>query len=125
MPIRRCRELGGNAHIHTQTLAFEVQFTIYSTQQRLTFMFLYCGMLLIIFMLLYQKIGSAAVLKLFNRSHKSKNAEQGRSVLRRRLIVSCSLSEFRGFLIRGFSVAISLKLRMQSLRGRKGVSRET
>ena len=33
-------------------------------------MLLYCGMLLLTFMLLYQKRESAAVLKLFNRSHK-------------------------------------------------------
>ena len=82
-------------------------------------MLLYCGMLLLTFMLLYQKRGSAAVLKLCNRSHKSKK-KQGRIVLCRRLIVSSLHSEFRGFLIRGFSVAISLKLRIKSRRGRKG-----
>ena len=51
----------------------------------------------------------AAVLKLFNRSKAKK---QGGIVLRRPLIVSCLHSEFRSFLIRGFSVTISLKLRM-------------
>ena len=61
-------------------------------------------------MLLYQK-KRAAVLKLFNRSHKTKK-KLGGIVLRRPLIVSCLHSEFQGFLIRGFSFAISLKLRV-------------
>ena len=66
------------------------------------------AVLLLTLMLLYQKRGSAAVLKLLNRSHKTK--KQGRIAQRRRLIMSCLHSEFRVFLIRGFSVAISLKL---------------
>ena len=50
----------------------------------------------------------AAVLKMFNHSHKSK--KQDGIVLRRPLSVSCLHREFRGFLIRGFSVVISVEI---------------
>ena len=44
-------------------------------------MLLYCCMLPLTFMLLYQKRGSSAVLKLFNRSHKSKKTRPNSAAL--------------------------------------------
>ena len=73
-------------------------------------MLLYCCMLRLTFMLLYQKRGSSAVLKLFNRSHKSKKTRPNKAApppYREWFLHS----EFRGFVIRSFSVAISLNLR--------------